>query len=96
MKKEYVPKPIDTSDVVLPKSLDGLIEEIAKNVHETWAQERIYQGWRYGEIRDDKEKCHPCLVPYEDLPEEEKTFDRQTSLATLKLVLKLGFQINEE
>ena len=96
MKKEYVPKPIDTSDIVLPKSLDGLIEEMAKNVHETWAQERICQGWRYGERRDDKEKLHPCLVAYEELPEEEKIFDRKTSLATLKIILKLGFQIHEK
>ena len=96
MNKEYKPKPIDTSDVVLPTDLEQLAEKMAKNVHETWAQERINQGWTYGEKRDDVHKYHPCLVPYEDLPEEEKMYDRNTSVATLKLILKLGFKITNK
>ncbi|MBR0180908.1 MAG: Ryanodine receptor Ryr [Prevotella sp.] len=68
----------------------------SQNTQLTWAQERICQGWSYGKRRDDKEKLHPCLVAYEELPEEEKIFDRKTSLATLKLILKLGFQIHEK
>lgn len=94
MNKEYSPKPIDTSDVVLPESLKPLVEQMAKNVHEVWAQTRISQGWSYGEKRDDTKKTHPCLVAYEDLPEEEKVYDRETSLGTLKLIMKLGFQIS--
>lgn len=89
----YIPQPIDTRDVRLPEELTPLLEAMAKNVHEIWAQERINQGWTYGEKRDDVQKHHPCLVPYEDLPESEKEYDRNTSVETLKLILKLGFEI---
>ena len=96
MKKNYVPQPIDTSDVVLPEELNELVENIAKNVHEVWAQSRLQQGWTYGEERNDAMKQHPCLVPYEELPEVEKDYDRDTAFGTLKLISKLGFKISKE
>ena len=81
MKKEpYVPQPMDTSDVQLPQELNELVEKMAKNVHEVWAQSRISQGWIYGPERSDALKHHPCLVQYEDLPEVEKAYDRDTAL----------------
>lgn len=91
--KKYVPSPVDTKNIELPADLKELIEEMAKNVHEVWAQNRISQGWSFGEVRNDELKQHPCLVPYEDLSEEEKLYDRETSTETLKLILKLGFNI---
>ena len=94
MKKEkYIPQPIDTNGVALPDELMPLVEKMAKNVHEVWAETRIAQGWTYGEERDDEKKTHPCLIAYEDLPEEEKEYDRNTCLGTLKLIMKLGFKI---
>ena len=93
-EKKYIPNPIDTSDIQLPEELNSLLEAMAKNVHEIWAQERINQGWTYGEKRDDMLKQHPYLIAYEDLPEEEKVYDRNTSIETLKLILKLGFKIS--
>lgn len=96
MKKNYVPQPMDTSDIQLPDELNVLIEQMAKNVHEVWAESRIAQGWRYGEERNDTLKHHPCLVPYEELPEVEKAYDRDTALGTLKLISKLGFKITKE
>ena len=96
MKKDYTPQPIDTSDVRLPEELDALVEEMAKNVHEVWAQSRMEQGWTYGQQRSDTLKQHPCLVPYDELPEEEKEYDRSTALGTLKLIQKLGFSIQKE
>lgn len=39
---------------------------------------------------------HPCLVPYEELPEEEKVYDRNSSVETLKLIMKLGFKISKD
>lgn len=96
MKKQmYTPQPIDTTDVMLPVELEQLVEEMSKNVHEVWAETRIKQGWKYGEQRNDELKTHPCLVPYEDLPEEEKEYDRNTSIGTLKLIMKLGFKISQ-
>lgn len=93
--KEYIPNPEDTKNTVLPKELLPLIEKVAKNVHEVWAQNRINEGWTFGPERDDANKKHPCLVPYEELPESEREYDRATSLETLKLILKLGFDISK-
>lgn len=94
--KTFIPQPIDTSDVKLPAALEQLVEKMSKNVHEVWSETRIQQGWTYGEQRNDELKTHPCLVPYEDLPEEEKEYDRNTSIGTLKLIMKLGFKIEKE
>lgn len=96
MKKVYTPQPIDASDVRLPEELDVLVEQMAKNVHEVWAQSRMEQGWSYGEERSDELRQHPCLVPYDELPEVEKEYDRDTALGTLKLIRKLGFKISKE
>ena len=95
MKKNYVPQPVDTSDVKLPAELDELVEMIAENVHEVWAQSRMEQGWIYGEKRNDELKQHPCLIPYKELPEVEKAYDRDTALGTLRLISKLGFRITK-
>ena len=95
IKKTYTPKPVDTSSIELPQEMLPLIEEMAKNVHEVWAQNRILDGWSYGPVRDDVKKQHPCLIPYEDLPESEKEYDRATSQETLKLILSLGFSVQK-
>ncbi|MBR5307530.1 MAG: Ryanodine receptor Ryr [Clostridia bacterium] len=89
----YTPTPIDTTDISLPEELLSLREQIAKNVHEAWAKGRIDDGWSYGEKRDDANKKHPCLVPYDELPESEKDYDRRTAFETLKLVIALGYEI---
>lgn len=94
-KQNYTPNPIDTSSVVLPEELAPLAEELAKNVHEVWAKTRIEQGWTYGDTRDDLRKQHPCIVPYDELSEDEKEFDRNTSQETLRLIIKLGFKITK-
>ena len=94
-KNDYIPQPIDTSDVHFPQELEPLVEVLAKNVHEVWAKSRFDQGWHSGELRDDDQKTHPCLIPYEDLPEMEKEYDRTTSVGTIKLRIKLGFKISK-
>ena len=84
---------MDTSDIQLPEELNELIEKIAKNVHEVWAKNRIDEGWTLGAERNDELKQHPCLIPYEELSEIEKDYDRNTAISTLKLICKLGFKI---
>lgn len=96
MDKNYIPHPVDTSDVKLPAELLPLIEELAKNVHEVWAQNRMREGWSFGPVRDDLKKQTPCMVAYDELPETEKEYDRTTSQETLKLILKLGFKISKK
>ncbi len=91
----YIPKPIDTSGVTLPENLISLTEKIAEQVHDVWAQGRIADGWTYGEKRDDELKQTPCLVPYSELPESEKAYDRNTAIETLKLIEALGYRIEK-
>ena len=91
----YIPNPLNTENIELPKELLELTEQIAENVHEVWAAGRIAEGWTYGDVRDDAKKQTPCLVPYSELPESEKEYDRNTALETLRLILALGYRIEK-
>jgi len=91
----YNPTPEDTADIVLSADILALSEEMARNTHDVWAKNRMEQGWVYGPTRDDAKKEHPCLVPYDELSEEEKQYDRDTALETLKLIIKLGYDIKK-
>ena len=92
MEDRYIPDPAVTSDIRLPEDLMALGEDLARNVHEVWAAGRIADGWTKGPRNDDL-KQHPCLVPYEELSEEEKDYDRRTSVETLKFILSKGYDI---
>ena len=89
----YEPKPIDTSHVVLGADISDLTELLARNAHELWAAQRLKNGWTYGPTRDDAAKKHPCLVPYEELPDSEKEYDRNAAVGALKAIMALGFRI---
>ena len=91
----YTPRPIDTSDVELSEEICAVRELLARNTHEVWAASRIREGWTLGP-RDDANKKHPCLVPYDELSEIEKDYDRNTSGETLKVLLKLGYKITKQ
>lgn len=93
---KYIPKPINTSDVELPDELYQLMEQMAKNVHEAWALGRISEGWTFGPVRNDVLKQHPCLIPYEELPKSEKDYDRETAMSTIKLLIKLGYELRKK
>jgi hypothetical protein len=97
MKKEanpmYKPSPINVSKISLSPVLIKLIEKLARNTHEIWAQKRIDNGWTFGSLRDDVKKQHPCLVPFEELPESEKEYDRVVVENILKAVIALGYVI---
>lgn len=92
----YRPRPIDISQVRLPSELEALSEQLAENTHEIWASQRLADGWTWGERRDDVLKQHPYLVPYAELPESEKLYDRRIVVELLKAVMKLGFQIEKK
>ena len=91
----YSPDPKDLETIQLSDSLMNLSEFLAKNTHEVWAANRIADGWTFGDHRDDLHKKHPCLIPYDDLPDEEKKYDRLTAINTLKLIVSLGYKIEE-
>ena len=90
---KYVPQPIDTSHVTLPREMEELTEVLARNTHEIWSRHRMADGWHKGDARNDERKLHPSLIPYEELSESEKKYDRATAMETLKAILALGFRI---
>ena len=89
----YDPKPIDTSSVALSHALTTLTEQLAEHNHDVWAAQRIADGWTWGPERNDPKRQHPGLVPYRDLSESEKNYDRNTALEILKAITVLGYQI---
>ena len=95
-QKDYRPEPIDTSRVKLPGEMKKLTEKLSRNAHENWARQRMADDWRWGKRGDDKSKLHPSLVPYEDLPESERIYDRATAMETVKAILAMGFRISRK
>jgi len=91
--RKYTPATIDTSRVELSPDLEGLVERLAQNNHDHWARKRIEEGWCYGAARNDKQKEHPDLVPYDELPEAEKEYDRRTVVEALKAITALGYEL---
>ncbi len=92
----YQPKPADTSEIQLPEELLDLTEKIAENVHDVWAVQRMAEGWSYGDQKDVEHKKTPLLLPYQELPESEKEYDRNTAMETLKLIVKMGYMIRKD
>jgi hypothetical protein len=91
----YVPHTIDTSHVALSRDLEQLVERLAENNHDHWARQRIDEGWRYGAERNDNDKQHPDLVPYNQLPETEKEYDRKTVVEAIKAIIALGYEVRK-
>lgn len=92
----YIPQPINTKAVILSQELTELTERLAENTHDIWAKQRLSDGWTWGPERDDKTKKHPDLIPYADLPESEKEYDRMTAMETLKAIVAIGYRIEKE
>ena len=92
---KYDPHPLEGTNIKLPEALNALVEALAENVHDAWARGRMDHGWTYGPARDDAAKKHPCLVPYGELPESEKAYDRNTAMATIQFILSKGFEIKK-
>lgn len=89
----YQPQPIDTAHVTLSPEIHQLIEKLAENAHDVWATKRLAEGWTLGPKKDGEAKKTPLLVPYGDLADSEKQYDREMAMATLKAVLALGYRI---
>jgi len=85
--------PFDASHTALSKEISELGEVLARNAHESWVKLRLAHGWSLRPDRNDSRKEHPGLVPFDELPESEKEYARQTALETIKTLLALGYTI---
>lgn len=43
--------------------------------HESWMAVKLADGWKWGEVKDENAKTHPCIVPYDELPQEQRAKD---------------------
>ncbi|XP_056624494.1 ryanodine receptor 3 isoform X3 [Triplophysa dalaica] len=89
----FIPKPVDTSQTVMPPHLEKVRDRLAENIHELWGTNKIEMGWSYGKIREDNKRQHPCLVDFSKLPETERSYNIQMSTETLKTLLALGCHV---
>lgn len=92
----YRPNPLDTSGVRLPSEMLELAELLAKNTHDIWAKARMEEGWSFGPVRSDAKKTNPCLVPYDELPEQEKEYDRRINRELLAALYAMGYRVVKE
>ena len=89
----YRPKLLDLGHMELPADLNDLLEALAENAHDRWALERQSEGWTYGRERNDKQLLTPNMLPYSQLGESEKEYDRVMAADTLRLLIALGYKI---
>lgn len=68
-------------------------EYLARIEHDAWMEERLYNGWRYGETKDTQKKISPYLVPYDELEESVKQLDRDAVANVISLLSAVGFGV---
>lgn len=72
---------------------DEEIIDLAIYEHDEWCEEKISQGWTYGEVRDDSNLIHDCLVPWDDLTPEIQQYDIDPVKNIPALVESIGLKI---
>src|SRR4030067_861572 len=93
MSMAYEAKSLDLTNVQISADLVKLVERLAEITHDNWVRQRLADGWRHGQRRDDVQKEHPCIVPYDDLPESEKEYDRKISLGVVQAMIASGYRV---
>lgn len=87
----YTPEPPSDRETERAGALMAdIVAALARASHDKWAEKRIQAGWRYGPRRDDENKRHPDLVPYEHLSEEEKSYDVDTARVVVAELMRRG------
>lgn len=72
---------------------DAEVEYLAKIEHNSWMEERVQNGWKYGVEKDVEKKISPYIVPYEALSEEIKELDRDAVKNVIPLLNKIGLRV---
>lgn len=76
-----------------PGVLEENIELLAKAEHDGWMEQKFKRGWKLGSPRDDTRKIHNALIPYNDLPENDKKKDRNSVRSYPDIVKLAGYKI---
>ncbi|MEQ2289563.1 Ryanodine receptor 1, partial [Ameca splendens] len=83
----FDPKPVETTNTIIPERLDAFINKYAEHTHDKWAFEKIQNNWTYGEVLDENAKTHPMLRPYKTFSEKDKEIYRWPSKESIKAML---------
>lgn len=71
------------------------IDTLARNEHDLWMREKTERGWRSGSERDDEKKIHPCLVPWENLSDDDRQKDIMFSKEIPRILANAGFEVEK-
>ena len=85
-----------TPGPALPAPDAAILEAMAIQEHERWCRDRWLGGWTHDATRDDTQRRHPDLVPYEQLSERLRALDRQTVSALPDLLAGLGIGLRRD
>ncbi|KAJ3590256.1 hypothetical protein NHX12_008210, partial [Muraenolepis orangiensis] len=83
----FDPRPVETTNTIIPERLDAFINKFAEHTHDKWAFEKIQNNWTYGEPLDDDAKTHPMLRPYKTFSEKDKEIYRWPIKESVKAML---------
>lgn len=85
-----VPSWDDAPEWMKQSTRDGLSNHAtsAEHNHALWMTDRVNDGWVYGETKDEEAKTHPCLIPYAEVPIEQRLKD--VSMLVLKRFISQG------
>ncbi|XP_072558334.1 ryanodine receptor 1-like isoform X2 [Paramormyrops kingsleyae] len=83
----FDPKPVETTNTIIPEKLDAFINKYAEYTHDKWAFEKIQSNWTYGELLDENAKTHPMLRPYKTFSEKDKEIYRWPIKESIKAML---------
>lgn len=96
LQLDYIPRPITVpADAALPNWFHRDTELIAAQLHYDWCHHKFVTGWRYGTLRDDATRVHPCLLPMHRLPDEEQDKNLQCVVQTMRCVVALGCRVTQ-
>lgn len=79
--------------VVDERDYNDFCETLAKHQHGRWCRQRQDEGWRYGLAMDPKERTHPLLRPWEDLPAKYQSVDYDAPRMFIELLNSLGYDV---
>lgn len=71
----------DAPDWQKDSAINGVVfhienpEATPSSSHDSWMKQKTEEGWKYGEVKNPEKKEHPCYLPYEQLPNEQKAKD---------------------
>ncbi|KAJ3591316.1 hypothetical protein NHX12_009262, partial [Muraenolepis orangiensis] len=91
----FDPKPVETTNTIIPERLDFFINKYAEHTHDKWASEKIQNNWSYGEVLDENAKTHPMLRPYKTFSEKDKEIYRWPIKESIKAMLAWEWTIDK-